>query len=99
MNIGKVLTGKDDVFGEFIGMLKLTPRGAETFKRHFHRSKELYWGRPFQRAETFQKAYITDMIQEMVDLGVSIHCVIIERGWKEIDTVEDYRKALLDFKK
>ena len=28
----------------------------------------------------------------MVELGVQIHCVIIERGWKEIDTVEDYKK-------
>ena len=33
----------------------------------------------------------------MVDLGMTIHCVIIERGWKEIDTVEDYEKALIEF--
>ena len=26
----------------------------------------------------------------MVDLGVNVHCVIIEKGWKEIDTIEDY---------
>lgn len=97
VKIGKVLTGHDDVYGEFIGMMKLSPRGAEIFKRHFLRAKELYWDRPFQRAEVFQKAYLTDMIQEMVDLGVPIHCVIIERGWKEIDTVEDYEKALKEF--
>jgi hypothetical protein len=34
----------------------------------------------------------------MVEMGVSIHCVIIERGWKEIDTVEDYEKAIIEFK-
>ena len=78
-------------------MLKLNPRGAEIFKRHFDRCKELYSGKPFQRADVFEKAYLTDMIQEMVDLGVPIHCVIIERGWKEIDTVEDYEKALFEF--
>jgi len=77
--------------------VKFSPRGAEKFKRHFHLAKQLFWDRPFQRAETFQKAYITDMIQEMVDLGVPIHCVIIERGWKEIDTVEDYEKAQIEF--
>ena len=33
----------------------------------------------------------------MVDLGVSVHSVIIERGWREIDTVEDYKKALVEF--
>ena len=94
LKIGKVLTDKNDVYGEFIGMLKFSARGAEIFKKHFHRSKKLYWDQPFQRAKTFQKAYITDMIQEMVDLGVGVHCVIIERGWKEIDTEEDYQKAL-----
>jgi choline kinase/DNA-binding XRE family transcriptional regulator len=98
VEIGKILTERDDVFGEFIGMLKFSPRGAEIFKKHFHRAKQLYWDCPFQRAKTFQKAYITDMIQEMTDLGVPIHCVIIERGWKEIDTVEDYQKALKEFK-
>ena len=97
VKIGKILTDRHDVHGEFIGMMKLTPRGAEIFKRHFHRAKALYWGKPFQRAETFEKAYLTDMIQEMADLGVPVHCVIIERGWKEIDTVEDYEKALLEF--
>ncbi|MAV88156.1 MAG: hypothetical protein CMM67_07910 [Rhodospirillaceae bacterium] len=97
LQIGKILTNKNDVHGEFIGMLGLSPRGAEIFKRHFHRAKEQYWDKPFKRAEKFQKAYITDMIQEMVDLGVPIHCVIIERGWKEIDTVEDYEKALQEF--
>ena len=97
VEIGKILTGKHDVHGEFIGMLKLSPRGSEIFKKHFHRAKDLYWNKPFQRAKTFQKAYITDIIQDMTDLGVPIHCVIIERGWKEIDTEEDYKNALKAF--
>ena len=97
IKIGKVVTSKEDVYGEFIGMLKLSPRGAEIIKLHFNRAKQIFWDRPFQRAETFQKAYITDLIQDMVDLGMSIHCVIIEKGWKEIDTVEDYEKALIEF--
>ena len=97
VEIGKIHTGKHDVHGEFIGMLKLSPRGSEIFKKHFHRAKDLYWNKSFQRAKTFQKAYITDIIQDMTDLGVPIHCVIIERGWKEIDTEEDYINALKSF--
>ena len=98
LKIGKVITSKQDVYGEFIGMLKLSPRGAEIFKLHFNRAKKIFWDKPFQRSQTFQKAYITDLIQDMVEMGVSIHCVIIERGWKEIDTVEDYEKAIIEFK-
>lgn len=98
VEIGKIMTRKHDVHGEFIGMMKLTKRGTDIFKLHFHRAKQLFWGKPFVRANTFENAYLTDMIQDMVDMGVYIHCVIIERGWKEIDTVEDYEKALKEFK-
>ena len=97
--IGKINTGNQEVHGEFIGMIKLTDRGAHIFKEHFHRLKKIYWNKPFQRAKIFQKAYLTDFIQELVDIGIKVHCVIIESGWKEIDTVEDYKKALVGFKK
>ncbi|MBL7072134.1 MAG: helix-turn-helix domain-containing protein [Candidatus Omnitrophica bacterium] len=95
--IGKILTEKHDLYGEFIGMIKLTKRGTDIFKRHFHRAKQLFLGKPFIRAATFEKAYLTDMIQDMVDMGVDVHCVIVPRGWKEIDTVEDYEKAVKKF--
>ena len=97
--IGKINTGNDEVHGEFIGMIKLSNRGTEIFKEHFHRLKKIYWNKPFQRAKIFQKAYLTDFIQELVDIGIKVHCVIIESGWKEIDTVEDYKKALVGFNK
>ena len=97
--IGKINTGNEEVHGEFIGMIKLSNRGTEIFKEHFNRLKKLYWNKPFQRAKIFQKAYLTDFIQELVDIGIKVHCVIIESGWKEIDTVEDYKKALVAFNK
>ena len=97
--IGKINTGNEEIHGEFIGMIKLSNRGTEIFKEHFHRLKRIYWNKPFQRAKIFQKAYLTDFIQELVDIGIKVHCVIIESGWKEIDTVEDYKKALVGFNK
>ena len=97
--IGKINTGNEDVHGEFIGMMKLSNRGTEIFKQHFNRLKKIYWNKPFQRSKVFQKAYLSDFIQELVDIGVKVHCVIIESGWKEIDTVEDYKKALAVFNK
>ena len=99
VKIGKIASDKEEVHGEFIGMIKLNHRGCEILKQNFNRVKKIYWNKPFQRAKIFQKAYLTDMIQELVDIGIKVHCVIIERGWKEIDTVEDYKKALIDFKR
>ena len=97
VSAGKIMAKKNVPHGEFIGMMKFTPRGAEIFKRHFKRDKKLYTGKPFCRARSFEYAYLTDIIQDMVDMGVKIHCIFIERGWKEIDTIEDYEKALIDF--
>ena len=97
--IGKINKGNEEVHGEFIGMIKLSDYGTKIFKEHFHRLKKIYWNKPFQRAKTFQNAYLTDFIQELVDIGIKVHCVIIESGWKEIDTVEDYKKAIQGFNK
>ena len=97
--IGKINKDNQEVHGEFIGMIKLSDHGTKIFKENFHRLKKIYWNKPFQRAKIFQKAYLTDFIQELVDIGIKVHCVIIESGWKEIDTVEDYKKALIGFNK
>lgn len=99
VKIGKIATEKEEVHGEFIGMIKLNKYGCKIFKENFHRVKKSFWNKPFQRAKIFQKAYLTDMIQELVDIGIKVHCVVIKRGWKEIDTVEDYKKALIEFNK
>ena len=37
------------------------------------------------------------MLQYLVDNGVEINSVIIEKGWYEIDTVEDYEKVKKTF--
>ena len=94
-DIGKFKILPGYVFGEFIGMIKLSPRGAEVFKRNFNRSKSLFWDKPYQRAKTFQKAYITDFLKDMIELGIAVQAVIIEKGWQEIVTNEDFETAIL----
>lgn len=92
--IGKILQdNKENPQGEFIGMMKLSGIGAETMKRFYRSSKEKYKTGPFQKANSFQNAYLTDIIQEMVDHSVVVHCVPIENGWRELDTAEDFNKA------
>ena len=94
VQIGKHLGDANNVSGEFIGMLKLTARGVKIFKEYFNAAKQEYWGKPFHKAATFQVAYITDMIQELVNQGIRVGCMPIQRGWKEIDTLEDHTKAV-----
>lgn len=94
LQAGKIITGDQDNYGEFIGMIKFSPKGIDIFKSHFYRARELYSDKPFQRANRFENAYLTDALQYMADSGVEVDCVLIKKGWKEIDTVEDYNNAI-----
>ncbi len=90
--IGKHLP-EDGADGEFIGMMRLSADGARTWREVFAELRERQVGRPFQAASTFEVAYVTDMLQELIDRGHEVLPVLIEGGWREIDTIEDFRNA------
>ncbi len=94
IKIGKIGDLGVDVHGEFIGMMKLTGRGCALLKEHYHRAQALYEEKPFQRAKVFRKAYLTDLLQDMADLGEDIYCEIVGSQWKEIDTIEDFKNVV-----
>ncbi|MFN3476832.1 MAG: phosphoenolpyruvate mutase, partial [Candidatus Methylomirabilales bacterium] len=83
----------DEAHGEFIGMAMFSERGAEILREAYHRSLERYRDKRFHEADTFERASFTDMIQELIDLGYEVSCVEIYKGWMEINTFEDYRRA------
>jgi NDP-sugar pyrophosphorylase family protein len=41
-----------------------------------------------------EQAYMTDLLTEMILMGADIHAVVVEGGWLEIDTVEDYESVI-----
>ncbi|MBI2138945.1 phosphocholine cytidylyltransferase family protein [Candidatus Woesearchaeota archaeon] len=84
--------------GEFIGLWKFTPGGMAIFLSHIDRvnstcSKTC----PFQQSKEWQKAYITDIMQELVDQKEKVFCKAIRGGWFEIDTLQDYERAKKSF--
>jgi L-glutamine-phosphate cytidylyltransferase len=38
-------------------------------------------------------AYLTDLLQHLIDSGFPVTPVVIEGGWREIDTVQDLERA------
>lgn len=82
----------DQKNGEFIGMVRLSPSGSDTLVREFERVRS---SRPdsFHNAETFEKSYLTDMMQELIDRGVLVTPVITSDSWCEIDTHQDLENA------
>ena len=93
VKIGKDVVSPEETHGEFIGLAKFTKSGAELMKAAYHRAAEENPNAPFHQAICLEKAYLTDMIQELVDNGSPVKSVDIDGGWMEIDTSQDLERA------
>jgi choline kinase len=82
-----------EAHGEYIGVARFSPRGAATLREHHHRSRAAFQGRPFQSAPSFERAYLIDLFQELLDQGQEIRKLDTHGGYMEIDTTEDYELA------
>ncbi|MFW9875367.1 MAG: sugar phosphate nucleotidyltransferase [Candidatus Thorarchaeota archaeon] len=96
LKIGKHIFTNDipkDKQGEFIGLWKFTPEGTKIFLKHFDRLNSILSKLDsYQNTKEWQKSYITDIFQEMIDKGEKLHCVLIKKNWAEFDTVQDFKR-------
>jgi choline kinase len=91
--IGKGVVSPEQAHGEFLGLAKFTKSGAEAMRTAYRQIAEERPFAPFHRASSLEKAYMTDMIQELVDSGRVVQAVDINGGWMEIDTPQDLERA------
>jgi len=95
-SVGKRAHPADEAWGEFIGLVKLSAAGAGLFCERWRELENSYRGResePFVRAPSFRQAYLTDLLQHLIDDGVFVEGVEIRGQWREIDTVQDLGRA------
>jgi choline kinase len=79
--------------GEYIGVARFSAVGARTFREHYHRCRQRFAGRPFREAAVFEKAYLIQLFQEMIEAGVFLTPVETAGGYMEIDTQQDFDLA------
>src|SRR5262249_14111809 len=70
--------------GEFIGVLKASPAGAARLCRAFDEARAEYAGKVFREGRTFEKAYLIDLLQHMIERGEVMHRVDTDGGYMEI---------------
>lgn len=82
--------------GEFLGLMKLSKNGVNIFKNEYfnliknHKEK-------FHEAKSIETAYITDILQELINKNFKVNPVIINGNWCEIDTLQDLEVAKKKF--
>ena len=91
--IGKDVVLPDEAYGEFIGLAKFSQRGAGILRAVFHAVVDESSDGGFQQAASVEKAYLTDMLQELIDQGHVVNSIDIRGGWQEIDTPQDLERA------
>jgi len=79
----------EDAQGEFIGVMKLSSAGASQLVRAFDEAQAVHRGQVFREGRTFEKAYLIDLLQHMLESGTGMHRVNTHGGYMEIDTLED----------
>lgn len=91
-SIGQVNPLPENIHAQYIGLMKFSKESAQTIKDIFFQSlkinNQLGWGR------TAKKAYMTDLLQELIIRDYPVHAVGINGGWVEIDNLKDYEIAV-----
>ena len=94
--VGKRALPAAEAWGEFIGLAKLSAQGTRWIAEAWDQVSAAHAGRhpaPFQRAARFRNAYLTDLLQHLIDGGRPLTPVAIHGAWREIDTGQDLARA------
>jgi phosphoenolpyruvate phosphomutase len=78
--------------GEFVGLALFSDRGARVVGETIARLEKEHSG-TFHEAPSLRQAKLTDLLQELIDGGHDVQAVDVYKGWLEVDTFEDYRRA------
>jgi choline kinase len=94
-HVGKRSVPVEEAYGEFIGLAKLSARGAAKLADAYAKLAVSYAGRetePFGR-NTWRGAYLTDLFEHLIAAGEDFRAVDIHGQWREIDTTQDLERA------
>jgi choline kinase len=79
-----------EAYGEFTGVAKFTVEGARRLKQHFHAARDKFAAGEFRDGRTFEKAYLIQLFQSMIEAGEQFGHSDTPGGYIEIDTQEDF---------
>lgn len=80
----------DGADGEFAGALLVTAKGARAL---LDVATAAPADGPLHEAPSAARAALTDALQALIERGHEVRAVATYKGWSEVDTFEDYRRA------
>lgn len=90
LEIGQKPDSLEQIEGQYMGLMKFSGNGVQQLKQTFRQAAQAgnLGGKPVENA------YMTDLLQAMIDGGERLDAVLVHGGWVEIDTVDDLQSAV-----
>ena len=86
-DIGRKVTDIDDIAAQYVGLMRFQGDGVEALRRA---RAGLGWNRrPWMAERPVERAYMTDLLMELILTGHDVHAAPVNGGWLEIDTERD----------
>jgi L-glutamine-phosphate cytidylyltransferase len=79
----------EEASGEFIGVMKATAAGAATLIDGFERAERRFKGQTYREGRSFERAYLIDLLAELLEGGTAMYRENTPGGYMEIDTLQD----------
>lgn len=83
--LGQKAKSLSEIEGQYMGLIKLSVNGINAFKQVFYDARMA--GNLLDKS--VEKAYMTDLLQAVINSGYPVHSVPVQGGWVEVDTVRD----------
>lgn len=85
----------DTISARYIGLLKFSVPGLKFIQETMEDAYQKYEDKPWQQSgKTVRKAYMTDLLNAIIESGRAVKAVHFNNGWIEFDTNEDYENAI-----
>ena len=83
----------EKISARYIGLLKFSKKGLENIVSIMEDAHKNYEDKPWQQSgKVVKKAYMTDLLNALIESGEKVRSIPFEHGWVEFDTNEDYEK-------
>ena len=84
----------EEIDARYVGLLRFSRRGLEVILDIMDKAHTLPADAPWQQSgKPVRKAYMTDLLQALIEAGEQVRAVPFRHGWVEFDTNEDYETA------
>lgn len=84
----------EEIDARYVGLLKFSADGLKRILAIWDRDYTAYQDRGWkQSGKKIRQAYMTDLLQALIEDGAVVQAVEFQNGWIEFDTNEDYESA------